>query len=159
MEPFTINLNQMEETSGRYKRFLLIIVGVFIVASAVSFIFFHKVHNLSEWAIGFFALYLFIFAYFAYAGHKAKLYIAADEFAIEYQFGFLVKTPSSIMWQVVKKVRLGPTYITFIKRSGRGKRMSLGWLPYTKVIEIKEKIKTFCEAKGIDVELAEFSKG
>ncbi|MFP4556847.1 MAG: hypothetical protein ACLFNU_08255 [Bacteroidales bacterium] len=157
MEPFTINLNQMQETSGRYKRFLLILTSIFLIASAISLVFFHKAHN--EWIVGLFALYLFIFAYFAYAGHKAKLYVTADEFAIEYQFGFFVKTPSSIMWQAVKKVRLGPTYITFIKRSGRGKRMLLGWLPYAKVIEIKEKIKDYCVAKGIEVEVADFKKG
>jgi ubiquitin len=62
------------------------------------------------------------------------------------------------MWDVIKKIRLGPTYITFSKKSGKDKKVQLGWLPYTKVIEIKDKVNSFAQSKGIDIEIAEFSK-
>ena len=62
------------------------------------------------------------------------------------------------MWDVIDKVRIGPTYITFFKKSGKGKKVQLGWLPYKKVVEIKERIQQCSNNKGIEVEIAEFSK-
>lgn len=159
MEPFKINLSQMAETSGRYRRFLIVLALIFIVISAISFGVFHNKHDYREWLFAILGVYAIAFIYFAFAGHKAQLYLSADDFAIEYQFGFFVKTPSSIMWQTVNKVKLGPTYMAFLKRSGKGKKIHLGWLPYSKVIEIKEKIKLFSEAKGIEVEVADFHRG
>lgn len=158
MEPFNINLNQMAETSGRYRRFLIILASALIIIAAVSFAIFYSKHNPKDWIFIIFGIYALIFIYFAYVGYKAKLYFKADDFAIEYQFGFFMKTPSAVIWETISKVKLGPTYITFFKRSGKGKKVQIGWLPYAKVIEIKDRIKSYSEGKGIAVEVAEFSK-
>ena len=158
MEPFNINLNQTTETGSRYRKFLVILMILFIAAAAISFFILNQQHDPKEWIFFAFSIYGLGFIYFAYAGRKAKIYFSADDFAIEYQFGFFLKTPTSIMWEVIKKIRIGPTYITFSKKSGKGKKVQLGWLPYKKVVEIKEKVKNFAENKGIEVELAEFTK-
>ena len=159
MEGFKINLNEMAHTSGRYRRFVLLLASILIILSTLSFFILHSLNNFTEWLFAMLAIYAIGFAYFAYKGNKAQLYLSADDFAVEYQFGYFAKTPISIMWQTIKKVRLGPTYIAFFKKSGRGKRLHIGWLPYTKVIEVKDKIKAFAEAKNIEVEMADFSKG
>lgn len=69
------------------------------------------------------------------------------------------KVPDQVIWETLKKVRLGPTYISFIKRSGKKKVIPLGWLPYAKVVEIKDKVHVICTSKGIDVEVAEYHVG
>lgn len=148
----------MAETSGRYKRFLVILGIFFIIISVLSFVFLFRRDNPMEWLFVVLGIYALIFIYFAYTGNKVKLYISADDYAIEYQFGFFVKTPNAIIWETINKVKLGPTYIAFLKRSGKGKVVHIGWLPYAKVIEIKNKIKCFSESKGIKVEVAEFTK-
>lgn len=158
MEPFNINLNQTTETGNRYKKFLVILMILFFAAAILSFIILNQQNDPREWIFLAFGIYGLGFVYFAYAGRKAKIYFKADDFAIEYQFGFFLKTPTSIMWDVIKKVRIGPTYITFSKKSGKGKKVQLGWLPYAKVIEIKSKVSTYAQGKGIELEVAEFSK-
>lgn len=158
MEPFKINLNQMAETSGRYKRFLLILALVLVIVSVVVFILFSHENNPKEWIFLSYGFIAIMYIYFAYVGYVAKIYFSADNFAIEYQFGFFMKTPTAIIWEVIDKVRLGPTYITFFKKSGRGKKVELGWLPYKKVVEIKERIQQYSELKGIKIEVAEYNK-
>jgi hypothetical protein len=158
MESFNINLNQTTETGNRYKKFLVILMVLFLAAAILSFLILNQQNDPREWIFLAFGIYGLGFIYFAYAGRKAKIYFKADAFAIEYQFGFFLKTPTSIMWDVIKKIRLGPTYITFSKKSGKDKKVQLGWLPYTKVIEIKDKVNSFAQSKGIDIEIAEFSK-
>jgi hypothetical protein len=158
MESFNINLNQTTETGNRYKKFLVILMVLFLAAAILSFLILNQQNDPREWIFLAFGIYGLGFIYFAYAGCKAKIYFKADDFAIEYQFGFFLKTPTSIMWDVIKKIRLGPTYITFSKKSGKDKKVQLGWLPYTKVIEIKDKVNSFAQSKGVDIEIAEFSK-
>lgn len=158
MEPFKINLNQSSETGNKYKRFIITLAIIYFASSIAAFLFFYLKNDPVEWFFIGAAAWGLIMAYFAYIGYKAQLYFSADDYAIEYQFGFLVKTPTTIIWETIRKVKLGPTYMTFFKRSGKGKKISLGWLPYAKVIEIKDKIKQFADAKGIAVEIGELHK-
>jgi phosphoglycerol transferase MdoB-like AlkP superfamily enzyme len=158
MEPFKINLNQMAETKGRYKRFLLILAIILIIAAVITFSLFHHKNDPGKWVFLSFGSLAIMYIYFAYVGYVAKIYISADDFAIEYQFGFFMKAPTAIIWEVVDKVKIGPTYITFFKKSGRGKKIELGWLPYKKVVEIKERIQQYSEVKGIEIEVAEYNK-
>lgn len=158
MEPFKINLSQTTETSGRFKRFLITMAIGLIIVSAISFAFFYKNNKASEWFFVLLGVYASAFLYFAFAGHRTQLFFNGDDFAIEYQFGFFMKTPIVIIWETITKVKLGPTYITFFKRSGKGKQVQIGWLPYAKVIEIKDNVKCFAEGKGIEVETAGFVK-
>ena len=158
MEPFKINLNQSSETGNKYKRFIITLAVVYILSCFAAFLIFYLKEDPIEWVFVGAAVWGLIMAYFAYIGYKAQLYFSSDDYAIEYQFGFLVKTPTAIIWETIRKVKLGPTYMTFFKRSGKGKKISLGWLPYAKVIEVKDKIKQFADAKGIAVEIGELHK-
>lgn len=158
MEPFKINLNQMAETSGRYRRFLLILALILVIVSAVIFVIFDHKNDPKEWIFLSFSFIAIMYIYFAYVGYVAKIFISADDFAIEYQFGFFMKTPTAIIWEVIDKVRIGPTYITFLKKSGRDKKLELGWLPYKKIVEIKEHIQEYSEIKGIKIEVVEVNK-
>lgn len=158
MEPFKINLNQSSETGNKYKRFIITLAIIYFASSIAAFLFFYLKNDPVEWFFIGAAAWGLIMAYFAFIGYKTQLYFSADDYAIEYQFGFLVKTPTAIIWETIRKVKLGPTYMTFFKLSGKGKKISLGWLPYAKVIEIKDKIKQFADAKGIAVEIGELHK-
>lgn len=158
MEPFKINLNQSEETGSKYKRFIFTLAIIYFISSIAAFLIFYFKNDPVEWVFVGAAVWGLIMLSFAFLGSKAKLYFSADDYAIEYQFGFLVKTPTAIIWETVKKVKLGPTYITFFKLSGKGKKVEFGWLPYVKVIEIKEKIKQYADNKGIPTEVGELKK-
>lgn len=158
MEPFHINLNKTEETSGRFKQFIIILSAITIVIAAVSYFLFFRNNEVRIWFFIPFLIYLGIFIYFAYIGYKAKIYFMSDEFAIEYQFGFFKQRPTTIIWETVHKVKIGPTYISFLKRSGRGKKLELGWLPYKKLVEIKERIEHCAQKKEIIIEIAEYNK-
>ena len=158
MEPFKINLSQTAETSGRYKRFLVIMSISLIIVSVISFAIFYRKYDASEWFFALLGIYALAFLYFAFAGHKTKLFFNADDFAIEYQFSFFMKTPNIIIWETITDIKIGPTYITFFKRSGKGKKVEIGWLPYAKVIQIKDNVKRFAEGKGIELKIADFNK-
>jgi hypothetical protein len=158
MEPFSINLNQMAERGGRYKRFIIILAVVFIAISAISFLIFYRKDDPKEWIFVALGVYVILFIYFAFVGYRAKLFINGDDHAFEYQFGFFNKVPDKIIWETLSKVKLGPTYLAFTKRTGRRKQVQIGWLPYAKVIEIKSKVQNVCEEKGIELEVAEYQK-
>lgn len=158
MEPFKIDLNQSTETGSKYKRFIITLAIIYFASSIAAFLFFYFKNDPVEWVFIGAAIWGLLMASFGFIGSKAKLYFSADDYAIEYQFGFLVKTPTAIIWETVKKVKLGPTYITFFKRSGKGKKVAIGWLPYAKVIEIKDLIKQYAESKGIPTEIGELKK-
>gem|GEM_PF-244553 len=158
MEPFSINLNQMEERGGRYKRYLLTLGIIFIVISVISFLLLHKKEGTSLWVFLPIVIYILLFIYFAYVGYKTKTFINGDDHALEYQFGFFKKVPEKIIWQTLSKVKLGPTYITFTKRTGKKKTIQIGWLPYAKVKDIKSKVQEICNEKGIEVAVAEYTK-
>ncbi|MDD2562728.1 MAG: hypothetical protein PHU27_00735 [Salinivirgaceae bacterium] len=155
MESFNVNLNKTSEKGGRYKRFLIIISAVLIGITLITFTIFYLngVHNKSVYIIP--ACYLITFIYFAFKGRKTALYINADLVALEYQLGFYRHAPIAILWQTIKKVKLGPTYISFFKRSNKRKTIYLGWLPYTKIIEIKSNVERMCKTLNIDIEYGE----
>ncbi|MDA3952362.1 MAG: hypothetical protein PF485_01860, partial [Bacteroidales bacterium] len=90
--------------------------------------------------------------------YNTKMFINADDFAFEYQFGFFRKVPDKIIWETITRVKLGFTYITFYKKTGKRKVIQIGWLPYSKVKEIKNKVHSFCIEKGIEVVVAEYYK-
>jgi uncharacterized membrane protein YdbT with pleckstrin-like domain len=158
MESFSINLNQMAERGGRFKRYLIILGIVFIAIATISFLILYRKGNPMEWIFVAFGVYALAFFYFAYMGYKTKIFINGDEHALEYQFGFFKKVPDKVIWQTISKVKLGPTYLAFYKRTGKRKVIQIGWLPYAKVKEIKSKVHEVCIEKNIQVEEADFQK-
>ena len=158
MEPFRINLSQTKESGGRFRRFLVIMAVSLIVVSVISFAALYNKNKTTEWIFILLGVYALIFLYFAFAGYKTKLFFAGTDFAIEYQFSFFKKMPNIIIWETLTKIKLGPTYIIFFKKSGKGKKIHIGWLPYAKVIDIKTNVKSFAEEKGIELEIADFKK-
>lgn len=156
MEPCSINLNQMADKGSRYKRLLLILALIFLVTSAFFFWLLYKQDNPNEWIFLGLGVYFLLFIYFGYVGYNAEMFINCDDFALEYQFGFFKKVPDKIIWETLKKVKLGFTYIAFFKKSGKRKVIQVGWLPYQKVKEIKNKVQEICNEKGIEVEIAEY---
>lgn len=156
MEPFSINLNQMADKGNRYKRLLLILALIFLATSAVIFWIFYQKDNPMEWIFLGLGVYFLLFIYFGYVGYNTKMFINGDDFALEYQFGFFKKVPEKIIWETLTKVKLGFTSIAFFKKSGRRKVIKVGWLPYQKVKEIKNKIQAICNEKNITLEVAEY---
>lgn len=156
MEPFSINLNEMTDKGGRYKRLIIIMSIIYIVTSAIAFWLLYRIDSLNFGLFIGFGAYLLFFIYFGFVGYNAKMYINNDDFAFEYQFGFFSKVPEKIIWETITKVKLSFTHITFFKKTGKRKVVEIGWLSYVKVKEIKNKVHCFCTEKGIPVEIAEY---
>lgn len=156
MEPCSINLNQMADKGSRYKRLISILAIIFLLTSAIIFWIFYKKDNPIEWIFLGLGVYFLLFIYFAYVGYNAKMFINCDDFALEYQFGFFKKVPDKIIWETLTKVKLGFTYLAFYKKSGKRKLIKVGWLPYQKVKQIKNKVQEICDEKGIKVDIAEY---
>lgn len=156
MEACSINLNQMEHKGKRYRRLLSILAIIFFVTAAIIFWIFYQKDNPVEWIFLGLGIYFLLFIYFGYVGYNNKMFINCDDFALEYQFGFFKRMPDRIIWETLLKVKLGFTSIVFFKKSGKRKTIKIGWLPYTKVKEIKNKVKDICDEKGIQVDIAEY---
>ncbi len=160
MEPFSINLNEAEEKGAKFKRFAILLTLIFSITGVIIYLLSHIVgQTLLFIFLGLFMLQLGYFLYLLFAGSRTKIFINADDYALEYQFSMLRKVPEQIIWQTIKKVRLGPTYMAFFKRSGKKKVIALGWLPYAKVVDIKDKVQKICTEKEISVEVAEYQVG
>lgn len=158
MKPFSISLSEMTEKGTRFKRLLIILSSVFIATSLVAYFLFLKGNNSNIWIILAFGVYLLLYVYFGFVGYNKKMFVSGDVFAFEYQFGFFSKVPSIIIWETVTKVKLGFTYIAFYKKTGKRKLIKIGWLPYSKVKEIKNMVNSICIEKGIEVVIAEYHK-
>jgi hypothetical protein len=159
MEAFTLNLNQSEEKGKRFKKFILLLAVIYIISSGILFYISFKKGNPIEWIFLINIIYGALLVLTGYWGHKRKFYINGDDYALEYQFGFFSKVPEKIIWQTIKKVRIGPAYVAFYKRTGKRKVIQLSWLPYAKVVQIKDLIQKASSEKNIEIEIAEFHKG
>lgn len=156
MESFYIDLNEM--TNKKSKLFRILIYGAIIVIllAVLSIFLLGEKSKTAEVPFIIMVVYFALYLYYAWYTSKAKLYIQADEYAVEYSFGMIKRTSELVIWDTIVKVKLGPTYVAFFKRSGKRKVISLGWLPYAKVVDIKEKLCKVCEFKGIACEKAEY---
>ncbi len=132
----------------------LIVTALFLASLSI----FLTTKNSLEWILLVTAVYLALYIYFAWITLKAKLFIKADDYCFEYKFGLIKSDKNLIIWDSIKKVKLGPAYIAFYKKSGRKKVVRISWLPYSRVIEIKEKLSLLVESKGIQLEIADFIK-
>lgn len=158
MDSFYIDLNEMSSKKPRIKRLLLfgacLCLGLFLSSLSILISF----NSRLEWVFLIAVLYLALYIYYAWITYKAELFVKADSSIFEYKFGLLKNSKNIIMWDVVSKVRLGPAYVAFFKKSGRRKMVRLNWLPYSKVIEIKDKIIQMCDSKRIKYEKVDFVK-
>jgi Ca2+/Na+ antiporter len=119
MESFYIELNEMSHKKPRIIKLWIIGAAVLVVLLVLSFVFFASKGYRVVWLLLAAAIYLGIYIYYAYITYNAKMYIQADEFALEYKFGLISRTVNTYMWDTVSKVRLGPAYLAFYKRTGK----------------------------------------
>jgi len=158
MTSFYIDLNEISSKKPRIRRLLLfgaIICSGLILSSLAIFL---TLKSSLEWFFLVAALYLALYVYYAWITFKAQLFVKADTVSFEYKFGSLKGSKNTILWDVVSKVKIGPAYIAVYKKSGRRKMVQLNWLPYAKVIEIKESLIQMCMIKNIKYEKVDFIK-
>ena len=158
MDSFYIDLNEMTNKKPRIIRLWLIGAVIFVLLFVVSFIILSSKNHKVEWYYVAGVVYFGLYIYFAWSAYHNKLYIQADNFALEYKFGLLARSTKSIMLATITKVKIGPTYINFYKKSGRKTTVQIGWLPYNKVKEIKDSVISLCNNLEISVEKSEFIK-
>lgn len=157
MDTFSIELNEIGHKKSKLIRLWIVGAVILIVTLALSFYLMGSDMTRIVVLVPI-VLQVAIYIYFAYSTYNARVYIRSDAYALEYKFGMLSKTPRTIIWETITKVKIGPTYIAFYKRSGKRTTLSLGWLPYVKLKEIKEKISEVAQAKDIACEWAEYKK-
>jgi len=158
MKTYYIDLNEINRKRARSIRFLALGAGVCILLIIVTFLVFLKYNSSVEWPLLFQTVYLSFYVYFAWITLKAKIYIKADGNEIVFKFGIRNRSKDYILWETVSGIKIGPTYITFFKKSGRKKRIPLGWMPYKKVIEVKETVVELSSSKNIPCEIVEFER-
>lgn len=158
MKTYYIDLNEITRKRARTIKLLAIGAGVCILLIIVTFLVFLKYKSSLEWPLLFQTVYLSFYIYFAWIALKSKIYIKADGNGIVFKFGIRNRSKDHIIWEAVSKIKIGPTYITFFKKSGKRKRILLGWMPYKKVIEVKETVVELCDSKNIPCEIVEFER-
>lgn len=157
MEMFFIELNELSHKKSRLIRFWLGGAIILIVLLLLSILFIENAFTRLEILLPIVA-YFAVYIYFTYKSYYSQMYISSDNYALEYKFGMLSKQVKTIIWDTITKVKFGPTYVAFFKRSGKKNTISLGWLPYAKLKEIKEKICEVANEKGIPCEWAEYKR-
>ncbi len=158
MDNLFIDLN--EYSIKKQKLFRLIIFGALLCLLLLLFsiLFLRYLNKPAEYLLITSFVYLALYFYFVWVSYKTKLFIKADEKCIILKFGIRSRSKDIILWDTIRKVRIGPTYIALMKKSGRRRRYMLGWLPYYKVIEIKDKLIDFLDTRNVDYEVVDFIK-
>lgn len=157
MEQFSIELNEIRHKRTKLIRLWVGGAIVLIVLIILSILLVGNRLTLYEIVVPT-LVYISIYIYFTYRTYNAHIYIKADEYAVEYKFGMLSNTVKSVIWDTITRIKFGPTYIAFFKRTGKKTVVQLGWLPYAKVKEIKEKICEVAQTKSIPCEWAEYKR-
>jgi len=161
MKPFEINLNQAAKTKHKYRSFLIIRSLLLIAASLITFfvvILINRQPNIKfnyYWIILICAVYVAYYIYSLYSNYKTKLYVKTDDIAFSYRLGYNRKSAIFVVWDTIKKVKIGTTYISFYKKTGVQKKISLGWLSYKELTLIKNAVEDFAKMLGVTVEKAE----
>jgi len=158
MKTYYIDLNEITRNRARTIKFLAFGAGVCLLLIIASFLIFFKYKSSKEWPLLLLTVYLALYVYFAWITLKAKIYIKADSNEIVFKFGIRNRSKDYILWETVNRIKIGPTYIIFFKRSGRRKKFLLSWMPYKKVIEVKETVVELSESKNIPCEIVEFER-
>jgi len=158
MKTFNIDLNESTSKEPRIRRLLIFGAIICVGFTLASLSIFLTLQSSLEWFFLIAAVYLALYIYYAWVAYKAELFVKSDTDNFEYKFGVLSSSKNVIMWNVVSKVKIGPAYVAFYKKSGRKKLVNLSWLPYSKVIEIKESVIQMCENKRIKYEKVDFIK-
>ena len=158
MKTYYIDLNEITRKRARAIRLLALGAGICLLLIVITFLVFLKNKSSLEWPLLLQTVYLLFYIYFTWITLKAKIYIKADSNGIVFKFGIRNRSKDYILWETVSRIKIGPTYITFLKRSGRKKKIPLGWMPYKKVIEVKETVVELSESKNIPYEIVEFER-
>ncbi len=104
-------------------------------------------------------LMLIAVIYYRRVSRNGQLFIRSDAQMLEYKLGYMRYAKQQLLWESVARVKFGPTYIRFFKRTGRRKTLKLGWLPYDTLLRIKQQLMAACDEQNIAYEVAEFKKG
>jgi len=156
MKDTYIDLN--EYTTKKQRIFKLVVYGTLICVGLMflSVALLYMNSSKLEYYLLLMPIYLLFYIYFLWVSLKASLFIKTDINSIVIKFGIRNSSRDIILWDSINKVRIGPTYISFFKKTGKRKRYMLGWLPYAKVIEIKDKLIEVFESNGISYEVVDF---
>lgn len=155
MELFHIDLNEMAHRRSRLYKACSTGALVLIVLSVATVVLLDDTAKGTRLSLIVPIVYTILYIYYVWFASQTKLYIQANEHAVRFSLGMVRHTSQTIMWGTVGKVRLGPTYVAFYKHTGKRKVFRLGWLPYAKVVEVKEQVGRACEFKGIACERSE----
>ncbi|HOG20301.1 MAG TPA: hypothetical protein PKW37_07660 [Salinivirgaceae bacterium] len=155
MESFYINFNSHPERSKRFRRFIVLISIILVVMVGLTFWAFYAFSIFGIWLILLLSLHTIIYFYLVYKGYKSELYVKSDNEVLSFKLSLYRRTPTLVFWDSIKKVKIGPTYVAFYKRSGKRKTMYLGWLSYANNINVKRNIESIVKQLSIDIEYGE----
>ena len=153
---FYIDLNEYSSKKPRVIRQLIFGAIICLSLTLTSLSIFLTMNSSLEWFFLIAAVYVALYIYFAWLTFKTKLYVKADENGIEFKFGIRSKTANYLNWGLIKRIGIGYAYISFFKKSGKRRRIQLSWLPYSKVVKIKENLIEVCKHRGISYEIVDF---
>ncbi len=158
MRNFYIDLNEYSSKKPRIIRLLIFGSLVYLSSTIASLSIFMKFNSSLRWLIIVAVIYFALYIYFAWLTFTTNRFVKANDNGIVFKFGIRSSMANVIIWDSINKVRIGYAYIAFYKKSGRIKKVHLSWLPYIKIIEIKEKLEAFCKNKDIAYDKIDFIK-
>lgn len=151
-----IDLNEYTTKKQRVFRLLIYETLICIGLMLLTVFLFFSFSSTIEYYLLVIPIYLLLYLYFVWISLKTNLFIKVNEDSIVLKFGIRNSSKDILLWDTIKNVRVGPTYISFYKKSGKRRRFMLGWLPYAQVIEIKDKLIDVFESKKIPYEVVDF---
>ncbi|PIE84545.1 MAG: hypothetical protein CSA07_00355 [Bacteroidia bacterium] len=79
-------------------------------------------------------------------------YFQSDEHSLRYRTSYR-SLPRRIAWEEVQAIRIGPAYIRIFLKERKSRRVSLGWLHYDTLIELKNNIAREAKARRVSCKI------
>ncbi len=79
-------------------------------------------------------------------------YFQSDEQSLSYRTSYR-PLPRKINWHEVQAIRIGPSYIRFFLKEKKSRRVSLGWLHYDSLRELKSNIAHEAQARKVSCKI------
>ncbi len=147
METYRIYLNP-QERKHKWSPYYFIIMGVvYLFLGFVNYFLNTKLYHTG--LIWIFGGVLFLFGGYYQTNFSSKYFLELNENLILLKDS--ISKTKSFSWNNIEKIQVKPIAIEFLLNNGSKESLSLGYLGYSNVIDIKQKLKEFALLKKIEI--------
>ena len=80
---------------------------------------------------------------------RTHYFFSSDGRSLDYKVVFGLHKKRSVRWDDIKAVRLGPAYVRLLRKAHRNRQISLGWVPYEQLRNLKAEIAKEARRLGV----------